>query len=166
MRAQLALVIAIAARPKVLVLDDPAAGLDAVVRRELLEMLVDLVADGECTIFLSSHILADIERIADRVGVLQAGHLVVDETVERLKTRVQRRRVRTPSGALPDLPGLLSARPLADGFVLTLVDVDAEREARLAAAVDAASPPEVPSLEEFFIELVRGEAPAARGDVS
>ena len=159
-RAQLALIVAVAAQPEVLVLDDPAAGLDAVVRRELLELLVDLVADEGRTVLLTSHVLTDVERIADRIGVLDGGRLVVDETIEGLKQRVQRRRVRTSGGTAPVVPGLIAARPAEGGWVLTLIDLDREREACLAAAVDALSPVEVPSLEELFLELVRPDATA------
>ncbi len=159
-RAQLALAVAVAARPDVLVLDDPAAGLDAVVRRELLEMLVDAIAEDGCTVLMSSHVLSDVERVADRVGLLADGRLLVDASVEDLKRRVQRRRVRTAADAPPAVPGLLAARAVSQGFELTLLDHDDARQAALAAAVEAVSPAETPSLEELFLDLLGGHGTA------
>ena len=84
---QLALALALAGSPQLLVLDDPTLGLDAVARRKLYEELVGELADRKTTVFLTTHDLAGVEGIADRVGVLQAGSLLVDEPLEVLKAR-------------------------------------------------------------------------------
>ena len=156
-RAQLALAVTMASRPDVLVLDDPAMGLDAVMRREFLEAMIDLVGDEGRGVLFSSHILSDVERIADRVGILSEGRLLVDATLEDLKRRVQVRHARVAGGARPDLPGVLRARAVRDGLDLLLLDLDAEREAALARAVESLSAPQTRSLEELFLELVGGE---------
>ena len=153
-RAQLALTVAVATEPEVLILDDPASGLDAVVRRELLETMIDVTGESGCAVLFSSHELGDVERVADRVGLLRGGRLLVDATIDDLKRRVERRRVRTQAPLVPEVPGLLAARPLAQGYELTLLDFDAEREARLAQAVESLGPRDTPSLEELFLELL------------
>jgi ABC-2 type transport system ATP-binding protein len=158
-RAQLALAVAMACRPDVLVLDDPAMGLDAVMRREFLEAMIEVVADEGRGVLFSSHILSDVERIADRVGILSEGRLLVDATLEGLKQRVQVRHARTGGGAPPEVPGLLRARRVRDGHDLLLLDLDAEGEAALERAVAGLSAPATPSLEELFLDLV-GSAPA------
>jgi ABC-2 type transport system ATP-binding protein len=84
---QLALALALACSPEVLVLDDPTLGLDAVARRELFEELVGDLADRGTTVFLTTHDLTGVEGIADRVGVLKDGSLLVDEPLVALKAR-------------------------------------------------------------------------------
>ena len=165
-RAQLALAVAVAARPDVLVLDDPAAGLDAVVRREVLETLVDAIGEQRCAVLLCSHVLSDVERVADRVGLLADGRLLVDATLEELKRRVERRRVRTTAATPPPTPGLLAARASGRGFELTLLDFDAERQAALESAVESLSPPETPSLEDLFLELLGPQIASHTGSPS
>ena len=99
-RRQLALAAALAAEPEVLILDDPTLGLDAVVRRTLLEELVGELADRGTTVLVTTHDLTGIEGIADRVGIMQQGRLVYDETMEGLKDRF--RRLRCVRGAYDD----------------------------------------------------------------
>lgn len=84
---QLALALALSSSPDLLILDDPTLGLDAVARRELYEELIGDLADRGTTVFLTTHDLAGVEGIADRVGILQDGSLLVDEPVETLKAR-------------------------------------------------------------------------------
>ena len=87
---QLSLALALATSPDLLVLDDPTLGLDAVARRELYEELIGELADRGTTVFVASNDIAGIEGVADRVGILAGGRLVVDEPLESLKTRFHR----------------------------------------------------------------------------
>jgi ABC-2 type transport system ATP-binding protein len=93
MKAQLNLSLAMATEPKLLILDDPTLGLDTVSRRQFLELAIELISSDGRTILFCSHILSDIERIADRIGILRAGKLVVDCELEELKRRVRKLRV-------------------------------------------------------------------------
>eukprot|EP00913_Durusdinium_trenchii_P013397 g12578.t1 len=74
-RAQAALALALAPEPELLILDDPTLGLDTVVRREFLESMIQIIQREGRTILFSSHILGDVERVADRIGILVDGVL-------------------------------------------------------------------------------------------
>lgn len=75
---RLRLLLALAFRPEVLVLDEPATGLDVLGRRALLRSVLDVVQDAGRTVILSSHDLVDVERIADRIVLVEAGKIVLD----------------------------------------------------------------------------------------
>ena len=104
MVAKVSLILALAHRPQLLVLDDPTSGLDPIVRREFLESMVDLVHEGTKTVFFSSHVLSDIERTCDWVGLLANGHLRKEARIEDLKASVKTIQMRfdgEPSGQFP-----------------------------------------------------------------
>ena len=85
-RQKLGLVQALMHRPDVLILDEPTAGLDPLVQHELWDMLGEIASEGR-TVFFSSHVLSNVERICQRVGIIRAGRLVAVEDVARLKKR-------------------------------------------------------------------------------
>ncbi len=87
MRAKTALALAMAFDPAILVLDEPTSGLDPLVRRSFLESMVDRAATGQ-TVFLSSHQIHEVERVADWVAILHAGQLQVVAPLEELKSQV------------------------------------------------------------------------------
>jgi ABC-type multidrug transport system ATPase subunit len=87
---QVSLALALGNNPELLVLDDPTLGLDAVARKYFFEELVGDLADRGCTVFITTHDLAGIEGIADRIGILKQGKLVVDDSVETLKAKFRR----------------------------------------------------------------------------
>ena len=164
-QAQLALVLVLAGRPELLVFDDPGLGLDVVMRRELLDAIIDLLSQEGVSVLFTSHVLPDVERLADRVGILHDGALVVDASREDLRARVQQRYLRTPRDEAPELPGQLGWRRVPEGFEVTLLDAD---EAGLAAAGhELVGPPRAASLEELFVALTASRltgAPVPRPD--
>lgn len=86
-QAQVALTLALAKRPELLLLDEPAASLDPLARREFLQALMEAVAEEGLTVVLSSHILADLERVCDHLVILSQAHVVLaDSTEEILRT--------------------------------------------------------------------------------
>jgi ABC-2 type transport system ATP-binding protein len=113
-RSQVALGLALAPEPRLLILDDPTLGLDPVARRSVFEELIGELADRGTTVFLTSHDLGGIEGIADRVGILQEGRLVLDDEVDALKRRF--RRISFPPGG-EEMP------QLAQVSVLTLEEI-------------------------------------------
>ena len=89
-RQKIGLIQAFMHKPALLILDEPNAGLDPLVQQTFQEMLREVRADGR-TVFLSSHTLSEVERVADRVGIIRHGRLVVVERVDELKRKAIRR---------------------------------------------------------------------------
>jgi ABC-2 type transport system ATP-binding protein len=83
-RAQLALTLAIAKRPELLILDEPIASLDPLARREFLQSLMEAAAEQELSIVMSSHLMADLERVADYIVVLVSSRVLLDGPVDDL----------------------------------------------------------------------------------
>ncbi|MDQ0382581.1 ABC transporter ATP-binding protein [Amycolatopsis thermophila] len=98
MRQRLGLAAALIRRPRLLVLDEPTNGLDPQGIREIRELLVDLNHDGT-TVFLSSHLLAEVEQLCTRVGVVDRGRLVLEDALSALHTPTGRVLVATPDAA-------------------------------------------------------------------
>lgn len=96
-----ALALALAPRPRVLILDDPTLGLDPVARRSVLDTLVETLAERPTTVLLATHDLDAVGRFADRVGFLHQGRLLLDEALDTLRAR--HRRVTLPLDAAGDL---------------------------------------------------------------
>jgi ABC-2 type transport system ATP-binding protein len=153
---QLSLALALASRPELLVLDDPTLGLDAVARRELLEELIGELADRGTTVFVATNDISGIEGVADRVGILRKGSLVVDEALEELKGRYRR------LVAVGGEPGRAALSRAGDRFaVMSSREVAGGVEAVVVAASAAPPPPseiagarlEAMSLEEIFVAL-------------
>lgn len=87
MKAKVALALALSHDPELLILDEPTSGLDPMVRREFLERMVDRTATGK-TVFLSSHQIHEVERVADMVAILRHGKLLLCERLDRLKEEI------------------------------------------------------------------------------
>jgi ABC-2 type transport system ATP-binding protein len=77
-------------RPEVLIMDEPSTGLDPLVQREFQKMVREVAAEGRC-VFLSSHTLSEVQRVADRVGIIRHGRLVEVQSVEELRSKAIRR---------------------------------------------------------------------------
>jgi ABC-2 type transport system ATP-binding protein len=92
-KQKVAIVLALAHRPGLLILDEPVASLDPVARRKFLESLMHATAEGERTVLFSTHITSDLERIASHVAILKGGRIAVCEELDQLKDRVKRLRI-------------------------------------------------------------------------
>ncbi|GMA16297.1 ABC transporter ATP-binding protein [Deinococcus metallilatus] len=112
-RQKVGLVLALMPRPDLLMLDEPTDGLDPLAQETVLELLREARAEGR-TVFLSSHVLSEVERVADRVGIIRRGQLVrVDELAvltASLPQRVQVRFAAPPRVNLAALPGMAEGR--------------------------------------------------------
>ena len=150
-RASACLAATIAADPDLLVLDDPGLGLDPAARRDLLEGILATVRRPGRTVILSSHQMADIDRVADRIAVLDGGVLRADCTLDRFRAAVRRLVFRFPGAAPePELPGLLSCIISGNELDAVVVMPDADPDA-LARTLGASAVRAVPlSLEEAF----------------
>jgi ABC-2 type transport system ATP-binding protein len=158
------IMLAVCPQPEMLILDEPAANLDTVVRRELLEAVMRLIGDGERTVVISSHMLGDVERVADRVAIMHAGQLLLQAPLDELKE--QTRRLRFSFAAAPPetlaLPGLVSLRRGTRELLATVIGYDEEATARAAAAFGAEVEAQPLGLEELFIDLVGEHGLATR----
>ena len=124
-RAGLALAITLAPEPELLVLDDPAIGLDPVARRSLLESMIYVTRGSNRTIFFSSHLLEDVERVADHLAILDHSVLRACCPVETFRSHVKQFLLRyaanaAPPSTVPALPGLLHARRSLGELRLTI----------------------------------------------
>ncbi len=157
MRAQLNLALAMAIDPELLVLDDPTLGLDTVVRRQFLELAIDVIQRQGRTILFSSHILSDVERIADRIGVLVAGKLVVDCTLEELKGRVRRLRIIFREHTPDDLyiTEIINLRRQGREMLLTVANWNPRKQAILETFCPESCTEMPMTLEDIFIECTR-----------
>jgi len=157
MRAELNLALAMAIDPELLILDDPTLGLDTVARRQFLELAIDLIQKDDRTILFSSHILSDVERIADRIGVIVAGRLVIDCELEELKNRVKKFQVLFDDRPPDDLylTEIINRHTEGRELVLTVANWNAQKQAILET-FQPVSCTELPmTLEDIFIECSR-----------
>jgi len=107
--AKAGLLVALAHRPELLVLDEPSSGLDPLVRRELLEAIVRAVGDEGRTVLFSSHLLDEVARVSDRVAMLNAGRLVLHGELDEIMESHRRVVIRVGQPSPPPiLPGALS----------------------------------------------------------
>ncbi len=163
MLAKVGLALAMAHEPPLLVLDEPTSGLDPLVRREFLESMVDVAATGR-TVFLSSHQIAEVERVADTVLILRKGKLVLCERLEVLKSRVtelivSEDMVETAPPILPAGAALLGAHRVDRQWQLLVRDLTDEGLATLRSSPDhLAVEQRHPSLEELFVACMRTDS--------
>jgi ABC-2 type transport system ATP-binding protein len=157
MRAQLNLALAMATEPELLILDDPTLGLDTVARRQFLELAIELIQQQERTILFCSHILSDVERIADRVGILAAGRIVVDCRLEELKKRVKKLQVIFPDAAPENIyiTEIINRQIRDREMVLTVANWNRQKQ-NILDTFKPSSCSEIPmSLEDIFIECTK-----------
>src|SRR5262252_6506400 len=130
-RAGLHLAMTLAIEPEVLMLDDPATGLDPSARRSLLEAMIYFTRTRERTIFFSTHLLDDVERVADHVAVLDYSVLRVCCSVDTCRERVGRLVARFPGEPprqLPPIPGLLRATRSENELSLIVANLNGRTE--------------------------------------
>lgn len=158
-RAQLSLILAVASGPELLICDDPALGLDVVMRREFLDVMIDLLSDTGCSVLFSSHFLSDVERVADQIGILHEGTLLVDATLDDLKRRVRRCIWHPHAGqSAPESEHVLRVGARRSGFELTLLDAPESLLQQLQEGGEL-STPVAPTLEDLFLDLTGPERP-------
>jgi ABC-2 type transport system ATP-binding protein len=164
MRAKVTLSLAMAHQPELLVLDEPTSGLDTLVRREFLESMIDLAAQGR-TVLLSSHLIGEVERVADYVAIIRDGRLLAVERLDELKRTTREVTVTMQVGvAAPpaNLPGrVLRCERRGRQWQILARQIEDEAELdRLADSTDViAVESRTPSLEEVFVAYMRADGP-------
>ena len=156
MRSQLALILALARQPDLLILDEPSEGLDPIAAEHMLEPVVHAAAEG-CTVFFSSHQISEVERIADEVFIIRDGRLALNGSLEDLRQNFRRMHFAFPGRAPVEEMSLAGVRKSeADGHVLSLVaDSNFEEITGRASALGAISANiQSVNLRELFLEVL------------
>jgi ABC-type multidrug transport system ATPase subunit len=157
------LALALAPEPELLILDDPTLGLDVVARRALYDELIGELADRGTTVFVTTHDLAGIEAIADRVAILHGTRLALDESVESLKRRFRRIRCGAATSDFSWAPFTVARAVEREwGREAVVTDFDEDRLARFGARPSIGDVEVgVLSLEEVFVAVADGQGGAS-----
>ncbi len=154
-RVKASLLLCLARRPRLLVLDEPTTGLDPVARQEVLGALMEVLADEDRTVLFSSHNTLDVEQISDLITFVDRGQLVASDDKESFLDRWRRLRLELPAeAALPALAGVVEAR--RSGRLASLV-TGAFAPAMVAACQQAGASVQAVeplTLEEIFVASV------------
>jgi ABC-2 type transport system ATP-binding protein len=149
MRQKLGVIQALQHDPELAILDEPTEGLDPLMQHAFYAILDDLRAQGR-TIFFSSHVLSEVERLCDRVAIIRAGHLMALQHVDELLARRKRKVELRWRGAAPDLSGI-------PGIADVVIKGDVMRATLLGEVAPFVRAIASPSLEDLTIEPARLE---------
>lgn len=162
-RRKIAILLAFLANAELFVLDEPTGGLDPLMQREFLNLLRE-ARDAGATVFLSSHVLSEVQRVADRVAVLREGRVVASGTMAEFRGRA-RSHIEVffadapPTAELMALPGLVNPQVTDQRFTATLSGPVGPLLGLLARQQVASMLVEEPDLEEAFLDLYGAATP-------
>ena len=164
-RTKLCLLLALAQGAELLILDEPTTGLDPVVMDEFLRVLIEDYAGEGRTIFLSSHNLAEVEKIADWVGIIDRGKLLLEAPLEEIRSDF--RRISASGNGLPtertaQVISVSISQPICEYFVRNSAEEFAAGLRSQGATILDVSPL---NLEQVFLQLVRKEIPCTSGNI-
>ncbi|MBA3707948.1 MAG: ABC transporter ATP-binding protein [Planctomycetes bacterium] len=158
---QVGLLCAVGHRPELLVLDEPAGGLDPVARRDFLSVVIEVLADSGGTVLFASHLFADIERLAERIVILDRGRVILDDPLDAVRSQSCRVEVSGDDALLarlrawtPCVHAASASGRITASLRLAPDDARTRLASELGATVDEA---QAVGLEDFFIALT--EAP-------
>ncbi|MEO7793587.1 MAG: ABC transporter ATP-binding protein [Thermoanaerobaculia bacterium] len=150
-----ALLLALARRPRLLVLDEPTAGLDPVARQEVISELMEVLKDEERSILFSSHNTLDVEQISDQITFIDRGRIVDSGDKEAFLERWRRLSLELPETiALPELPGVVDVARSGQTVVVTANAFDDELPAAYQRAGAEVRDVQRMTLEEIFVATV------------
>jgi ABC-type multidrug transport system ATPase subunit len=156
-RARAGLLVALAHRPELLVLDEPSSGLDPVVRRDILGAIIRTIADEGRTVLFSSHLLDEVERVADRVAIIHQGRIILTAPMDEIKD--SHRRVTLRFGQSLDRPPALVGTLSYDGRGAEWTYIcsgESEQLRRAAEAIGATVVGDAAlTLDEIFVSRIQ-----------
>lgn len=154
---KVAIILAMGHEPELFVFDEPVASLDPAARRQFLKTVLETVLDRDCTVFFSTHITSDLERIADHVAVLKGGRIDFNGELGQLKDEVKRLRVvsKAPFDGKLTGDGILYQEVKGNEAYLTVRGFDDQVCRQLEQDHRARVSVEDLNLEEIFLELNR-----------
>lgn len=157
-RARAGLLVALAHRPELLVLDEPSSGLDPVVRRDILGAIIRTIADEGRTVLFSSHLLDEVERVADRVAIIHQGRIMLTASMDEIKESHRRVTLRFghPTDRPPPLVGALSFEGQGSEWSY-ICNGESSQLRRAAEAIGATVVGDYAlTLDEIFVSRVSG----------
>jgi ABC-2 type transport system ATP-binding protein len=155
-RARAGLLAALAHRPQLLVLDEPSSGLDPVVRRDILGAIIRTIAEEGRTVLFSSHLLDEVERVADQVAIIHQGRILLTSSMDEIKETHRRVTLRfsEPVDRPPTLVGTISYAGRGAEWTY-ICNGDSQQLRRAAEALGAAVVDDAAlSLDEIFVSRV------------
>jgi ABC-2 type transport system ATP-binding protein len=158
-RARLCLLLALSFNPELIVLDEPTSGLDPIVRRDFIENIVAEIAEEGKTVLFSSHIVEEVERVADYVGIMDEGQLLMVSTLDDIKLSYKRVRYAT-NGTRPEVAGVPGVVMVENGRHEQVLTVHGfgDETLQLLGERGVKNPEVLPiSLEDIFVNKVRAE---------
>lgn len=159
--SRLALLLALGHRPKVVILDDPTLGLDPIARKEFLRYVIGLLQTNGVTVFFSSHLLYEIEPVADHIAILDNGIIVKAEKTFDLRESVKKVILNTSQNDFSKIEGILDASKTGDRVALTIENCSPEKISQIKNSYDGFVREIGLNLDEIFEAYVignRGEA--------
>lgn len=155
--SSLALLLALGHRPGIVILDDPTLGLDPIARKDFLRHVIDLLQSNGVTVFFSSHLLYEIEPVADHIAILDKGVIVRASRTEQLRESVRRFALTPTSEAnVGRLPGVLDMLKVGANISVTLEDCNDAKKAQLKGLSLNGMTETALNLDEIFEAYVIG----------
>lgn len=154
---KVSIILSLGHEPELLIFDEPVASLDPGARRQFLKTILDVVSGRPCTIFFSTHITSDLERVADRVAIVHDGAVAFNGELDVLKDTVKRLRVHAQDMLPPDfnLPGAMHREVSGREAIVSLRDFSPSVKAHIEKTFKAGVEVEDLNLEEIFLEISR-----------
>lgn len=155
--ARVGLLVALAHRPELLLLDEPSSGLDPVARIDILSAVVRSVAEEGRTVFFSSHLLDEVERVADHICMMHRGQVVLNDSLEQIQSRFQIYEVRAAGSdlKLEDIPGVVRVLKLGHGYQVLYEGSETEGKELIQKQGGEITKIATPSLEDIFVGYVK-----------
>jgi ABC-2 type transport system ATP-binding protein len=160
--SRLALLLALGHRPKVVILDDPTLGLDPIARKEFLRYVIGLLQTNGVTVFFSSHLLYEIEPVADYVAILDKGTIIKSERTIELRDSVKKIVLNTSKNDFSKIEGILDASKLGEHAALTVENCSPEKIRKIQDSYGSIVNEIGLNLDEIFEAYVIGN----RGEVA
>ena len=166
MKLKMGLLVALAAEPELLVLDDPTSGLDVPTRQDFLMGIIQEIVNSGTTILFASHLIHELEGIVKHIGILHQGGLYVDENFQKIKESIKRIRVKKDinSISVKDIDGLLHSKIRNDHIDYIFFPWSQEKEKKIISRFGEEIKVESLTLEEIFMAFIASIDNSFRGN--